>query len=50
MASSDGTRLLVVEDVVTSGGQIIESVGELPVIGDQAAVDKVHRRPLGSDT
>ncbi len=28
-----GRRLLVVEDVVTSGGQIVESVGELRALG-----------------
>ncbi len=31
--SIDGRRLLVVEDVVTSGGQIVESVGQLRALG-----------------
>jgi orotate phosphoribosyltransferase len=43
----DGRRLLVVEDVITSGGQVITSVGELRARGAtvEHAVCVIDRRP-----
>ena len=46
----DGRRLLVVEDVVTSGGQIVESVGQLRQLGATitTALSVIDRQQGGS--
>ena len=46
----DARRLLVVEDVVTSGGQIVESVGQLRALGATitTAVCVIDRQQGGS--
>lgn len=47
----DGRRLIVVEDVVTSGGQIVESVGQLRDLGATitTAVCVIDRQQGGSE-
>lgn len=47
----EGRRLLVVEDVVTSGGQIVESVGQLRALGAivDTAVCVIDRQQGGRD-
>ncbi|MEZ5340118.1 MAG: orotate phosphoribosyltransferase [Acidimicrobiales bacterium] len=50
--SIEGRRLLIVEDVVTSGGQIVESVGQLRGLGAvvENAVCVIDREQGGIDT
>jgi orotate phosphoribosyltransferase len=47
----DGRRLLVVEDVVTSGGQIVESVTQLRALGADitTALCVIDRQQGGTD-
>ena len=47
----DARRLLVVEDVVTSGGQIVESVGQLRALGATitTAVCVIDRQQGGTE-